>query len=409
MIARPELAAPAGSFETLEAALTYGADAVYVGLGRHNLRAHAPSFTLDTIGDAVVEAHKRGRRLYVALNTMPDDDQLAALSQDLQRLARLHNQPDAVIISDPGVLRLCRKCIPDLRLHLSTQTGAVNHESLAFWAEQGIKRVVLPRELTIAQVADLANRSSIETEIFVHGAMCMSISGRCLLGAYLSGRHPNRGDCPQPCRFSYRLESVQSADREWALDIEETGRGAYFLNAKDLNTLSILPRLVRTGVSAFKIEGRNKSVHYLGAVVRTYRQALDRCAADPDDYAADPLWVGELEQIDHRPYTTGFYGGDYRLQSVMQSKAASRVRVLGMVKGFTAGKEPVIDVKNPFEEGETIEVLPANPSAAPYSLRVESIRDLAGRSVCRAVTNCLVSVYASSSLHRGDIIRRIVA
>jgi putative protease len=237
--------------------------------------------------------------------------------------------------------------------------------------------------------------------------MCVSISGRCLLGAYVAGRHPNRGDCPQPCRLSYRITAEHpGAMQQRAFIAEEGERGVYLLNAKDLCTLPILPALAATGVSALKIEGRTKSVHYLVAVVRTYRQALDKAISDPAGYAPDPAWIAELDRIDHRPYTTGFYTGEYRLQSVAEAKTASKTRAVGMVKGFTESGNPVIDVKNPFDAGEELQVCPAQPAASPYTLRVERLTDLAGRAIDRAVTNCL-AVIPGAALKRADLLRRV--
>ncbi len=409
----PELSAPAGSFECVQAACDYGADAVYIGIGRHNLRAHCANFTVDELGPVLEYVKGKNRKLYCALNTMPDDRALAEIETILSECASLNLSPDAFIISDPGVFSLCRRVLAKVALHLSTQTGTFNVESAKFWKRQGIARVILPREMPLERIASLTAASGMETEMFVHGAMCVSVSGRCLLGAYLTGRHPNWGDCSQPCRLKYRIapcRDEKTDGAEWLTVEEDCDRsgagGSFILNSKDLNTLSILPRVVATGVSSLKIEGRNKSPHYVASVVKVYREALDTCIKDPGGYRVRHEWTEELERLDHRPYTTGFYAGERELQETGRSQALSGLRVVASVKALLADGKAVVDVKNPFAIGDRFNVLPVKTGSAPFTAQLSSLADLSGNPIERAVTNRVVVISADSPLRVGDMLRR---
>lgn len=403
----PELLAPAGDFAIAQMAFDHGADAVYIGVGQLNLRAHSPNFAVDDLPELLETAANLGKKVYVALNIMPDDRRLDEVESTLHSIKNIGSLPDAFIISDPGVLLLCKKVLPQVDLHLSTQTGACNSLSLQFWQSQGISRVVLPRELNLTQISRLSSLKQVETEIFIHGAMCVSISGRCLLGAYLNGRHPNMGDCPQPCRFQYRISSVESSSQnDCHFDAEEDKNGVYLLNSKDLCTLSILPAVIATGVNSLKIEGRNKSIHYVASVVKTYRQALDECLKDPQNYVVRKEWIDELEKVEHRPYTTGFYGEDSIMQEVFSSKAASNSRVLGIVKGVLEGGIPVIDVKNSFAVSDVLEVLPVKRFSSPFTLSFSHFTDLSGNPMQKIPSNRLLCGHgASVRLYPGDMLR----
>lgn len=402
-----ELLAPAGNFSIAQMAFDHGADAVYVGVGQLNLRAHSPNFAVDDLPELLETAAKRSKKVYIALNIMPDDRRLDEVESTLHRIKNLGFLPDAFIISDPGVLLLCKKILPQVALHLSTQTGSCNSLSLQFWKTQGISRVVLPRELNLTQISRLSHLKQVETEIFVHGAMCVSISGRCLLGAYLNGRHPNMGDCPQPCRFQYSISSVEPSSQDnCSFDAEEDKNGVYLLNSKDLCTLSILPAIIAAGVNSLKIEGRNKSIHYVASVVKTYREALDTCLKDPQNYVVHKEWIDELEKIEHRPYTTGFYGEDSIMQEVFSSKAASNSRVIGIVKGVLEGGIPVIDVKNSFAVSEVLEVLPVKRYSSSYNISFSHFTDLSGNRVQKIPSNRLLCGHgASVRLYPGDMLR----
>ncbi len=405
---KPELLAPAGNYECLEAAFNHGADAVYVGIGPFNLRANSPNFSPDELPQVMRCAWERDKKVYAVLNTMPTNAQLEQIEAFLKELSQQEILPDAFVVSDPGIITLCKEYLSEMPLHLSTQTGTFNNRSVKFWADQGISRVVLPREFTLEQIKAVSDLGVSETEIFIHGAMCVSISGRCLLGAYLTGRHANQGECPQPCRFQYAIApkgSDDTATPEW-FHAEEDEQGVYLLNSKDLNTLPILPDIIATGVNSLKIEGRNKSVHYVSAVVKTYRTALDRYFENSQNYSTEPEWFEELEQLDHRPYTTGFYGEDYSMQETSASKAQSRIRVVGVVKGLLKDGSAVVDIKNPFVAREKLNILPVNKKIAPYDISVSSITDLNGNTLERALTNRIAVVESGDKFAVGDIIRR---
>lgn len=412
----PELLAPAGTFECLRAACDHGADAVYVGIGRFNLRARSGNFSVEELENAITYVKKNGRRIYAALNIMPGDGVLDQIEKIIQALSACDSLPDALIVSDPGVISLCRQYLNSVPLHLSTQTGTCNYLSARFWQGQGITRIVLPREMTLEEVAAFNKKVTVETELFVHGAMCVSISGRCLLGAYLGGRHghANRGDCPQPCRLKYRIvpvEGDETSDAE-GLTIEEfpgvpgPGGEAYLLNSKDLNTLSLLPNIIETGVSALKIEGRNKSPHYVASVVKVYREALDFFLENPSKYSVRPQWTEELDRLDHRTYTTGFYGSDRDLQDVHFSQTLSGLRITGSVKGVLTNGEAVIDVKNPFTIMDAFNVLPVRKGETPFELRLNALTDINGNPIDRAITHRVVLAECGSRLRVGDMLRK---
>ncbi len=410
---KPELLAPAGNFETLHAAFLHGADAVFLGVGILNLRAYSENFSVDDLPEIMRIAGEYSGKVYLVLNTMPNDDQIIEVEQFLIQLANSPIKPSAMIVSDPGVIRLCGKIVPEIELHLSTQTGTFNSESLKFWAEQGITRVVLPREFSLEQIAHSVSQEICEIEVFVHGAMCVSVSGRCLMGAYISGRHPNHGECSQPCRFSYDIVARDGAGNlmpDKGFSVEEENGTAYIFNSKDLNTLEIIPQLIETGVHSLKIEGRNKSVHYVSSVIKAYRAAIDGYFEKGDSYVLPESYRTELELLDHRPYTTGFVGGDAQMQSVSFAKEKSKIRVVGVVKEVLPNCVAVVDVKNPFKTEELLSILPANAKVAPYNLAFTEIVDLSGNSMNTAITNRGVCVKNSSEnkLKVGDMIRRVI-
>jgi putative protease len=266
---------------------------------------------------------------------------------------------------------------------------------------------VLPREFSLQDVSDITASGVMETEVFVHGAMCMAISGRCLLGAYLSGRHANRGDCPQPCRLAYRIAPVEGADGsapEWFEAVEDP-QGTHLLNARDLNTLDLLPHIVATGVSALKVEGRTKSEHYVATVIGVYREALDMCLAESGRYAVKGSWREQLDRIEHRTYTTGFLGGEYQMQAVHAPKATGGYRLVGVVREVVDGGA-VVEVKNPFAAGDFVQVLAGRSGTVKQDVEIRRVRDLHGRSVDRATANRIVVAECSVPLRVGDMLRR---
>ncbi len=410
---KPELLAPAGNFESLHAAFSHGADAVYLGMGTLNLRAYSENFSAADLPEIMEVAEKYSGKVYLVLNTMPNDEQIAEVESFLNELADSPAKPNAMIVSDPGVIRLCSKIVPEMELHLSTQTGTFNAESLRFWSDLGITRIVLPREFTMDQIGKSVNNGICEIEVFVHGAMCVSVSGRCLMGAYINGRHPNHGECSQPCRFSYDIVARDGAGNimpDKGFSVEEENGTAFIFNSKDLNTLEILPDLIKTGVHSLKIEGRNKSVHYVSSVVKAYRAAIDGFFEE-SDFELPKQYHDELNQLDHRPYTTGFIGGDESMQATSYAKEKSRIRVVGVVKETLEGGVAVVDVKNPFLPDEKLSILPVNRKIDPYELAFSEISDLTGNVQEKAITNRVVCCKNESGakLKVGDMIRRVLS
>ena len=306
---RPELLAPAGDVEKLGFAYQYGADAAYAGAGAFSLRAPS-GLSLEDIESGMRLARAKGKRLYLALNAFARPQDMRLLPQYLEQLAQL--RPHAFIVSDPGVFRLCQKHAPDVPLHISTQANSMNGETLRFWSELGASRVVLSRELSLAESAAMAGEAAaaygLESEIFVHGALCISYSGRCLLSTYLNSRSANQGDCSQPCRWSYALCEEKRPGQYFPL--EEDDRGSYVLNSRDLCLLPQLPVLLAGGFSSWKIEGRNKSAYYVANVTRVYRAALDDCLRqEAGEWACAGSWLEELGRVSHREYTDNFAFG----------------------------------------------------------------------------------------------------
>jgi U32 family peptidase len=298
-----ELLAPAGNLEKLKTAVLFGADAVYCGIGSYSLRAPEASFTIADLAEGLIFAHTYNCRVYLALNIFAFDEDLSEMKELATEALELG--VDAFIVSDPGVLAMLRSLDPQAKIHLSTQANTTNSESVKFWSEQGVSRIVLARELSLEQVKVIKkNNPDTELELFVHGAMCISYSGRCLLSQFLNNRSANRGLCTQPCRWEYRIREVSRTEE---LAISENERGTYILNSRDLCLINHLPALVAAGVDSLKIEGRMKTAYYVAAVTRIYRQALDSYQRSPEAYLFNPDWLTELEKVSHRPYTTGFY------------------------------------------------------------------------------------------------------
>jgi U32 family peptidase len=297
----PELLAPAGSLEKARIAFLYGADAVYLGGKAFSLRAYARNLHDEELAAAVFLAHQSNRKVYVTVNAFARDTDIDRLPPFLEYLDEI--RADGLIVSDPGVLVLARKHAPGTPIHLSTQANTTNSMSARFWEDQGIKRVNLARELTFREIAEIRRRTSLEIEMFVHGAMCVSYSGRCLLSAFLTGRSANRGLCSQPCRWSYRL--VEEKRPGEYFPIHEDASGAFIFNSKDLCLIDELRDLAALAIDAFKIEGRMKGALYLASVVRAYRQALDGCRSAPETDRTPGRWRRELDRMSHRPYSKG--------------------------------------------------------------------------------------------------------
>lgn len=300
----PELVIPAGNPEKLQTAVLYGADAVYVGISGLSLRAGGAEFELADLATGIETAHQKGVKVYAALNIFARNRDLAHIEPTVRELAGL--RVDAVIVSDPGMLRLVQKAAPDLAVHLSTQANITNVEAVRFWRDQGVKRIVLARELNLQEVAEIAGLvPEVELELFIHGAMCVAYSGRCFLSEMRTGRSSNHGECTQPCRWEHLL--VEKTRPNDPFILEEDGRYSYLLSSKDLCMIEYLSEVWQAGVTALKVEGRMKSAYYVAVVTRVYRQAIRELLKSPENYQCRPEWLAELGKISNRGYTTGFY------------------------------------------------------------------------------------------------------
>ena len=302
---KPELLAPAGNMEKLKMALLYGADAVYLGGKAFGLRAFGGNFTNEELQEAVDFAHKLGKKIYVTVNIFPHNSDIAKLPAYLTFLNEI--KVDAILVADLGVFTLAKEYAPDVELHISTQANNTNWAAVNAWAELGASRVVLAREMSLEEIKEIREKCSVELEMFVHGAMCISYSGRCLMSNYLTGRDANRGSCAQPCRWNYAL--VEEKRPGQYFPVLEDERGTYIFNSKDMCLLPYLPDVIASGVDSLKIEGRMKSVHYAASVVKAYREAIDSYFAAPEQFEVKKEWVEELDKVSHRAYTAGFYYG----------------------------------------------------------------------------------------------------
>ncbi|HHT96972.1 MAG TPA: U32 family peptidase [Clostridiales bacterium] len=306
---KPELLIPAGDLEVLKIAVLYGADAVYIGGDMYGLRAKAKNFTLEKMKEGIRFAHNHGKKVYVTANITAHNDDLLGIKKyfnDLKSFAA--DKPDAIIISDPGVFNIAKEVIPEIEIHISTQANNTNYETYKFWHRLGAKRVVSARELSLEELTQLRMNipSDMEIETFVHGAMCIAYSGRCLLSNYFTGRDANKGACTHSCRWKYHI--VEETRPGEYLPIEENERGTYIFNAKDLCMIEYIPELVKAGINSFKIEGRMKNALYVATVARTYRKAIDEFFEDSNIYNKNKdIYLDEIKRSIHRQYSTGFF------------------------------------------------------------------------------------------------------
>lgn len=395
---KAELLAPAGNDLKLRTALYFGADAVYLGGKHFSLRTFADNFTQDELKSAVAYAHSLGKKVYVTANVYAKNADFVALKEYFIQLDEFG--VDAVIVSDPGIVYFVKKYAPNLQIHLSTQANTTNAYAVRFWQEQGVSRVILARELSLKEIKEIHDFvPEIELEAFVHGAMCISYSGRCLLSDYLDGRSSNRGACVQPCRWRYEIRALNptNGQAEW-LPIEEDEKGTYIFNSKDLNMLSRLQEMEGAGICSFKIEGRMKSAYYLATVINAYRKFMD----GGDEKTAEE----ELLKVAHRDYTQAYADGK-NTQTVNYTDSQSKgefvyiADVLGAKDGFVTVK-----MRNRFKTGEVLEVLsPSDEFRKAFT--VEEVYDSKGERTddCKLVGD-LYSIKCPLPLKEGDFLRR---
>lgn len=344
---KPELLAPAGNMNKLETAIRFGADAVYAAAKEYGLRAFADNFTFDELKRATELLHSQGRKLYVTVNTYADERDLKGLEEFAERLS--DTGADAALVSDLGVFSIMKKYAPGLQLHVSTQANVTNSAAAAMWADLGASRIVLARETQLKDIPAIKRGAGVEIEAFVHGAMCIAYSGRCLLSAYFTDRSGNRGECVQSCRWQYGITELSRGE---TLPIEEDKRGTYLLSSKDLCLIEYLHELADAGVDSFKIEGRIKSEYYVAGVVNAYRRAIDDMAAGRP---FDVRLLEEMQKISHRGYTTGFYFGE-RGGSTGEPKPTASYDFIAVVTEGGDGYAEV-EMRNRFAAGDTLEVL----------------------------------------------------
>ncbi|MDO4868944.1 MAG: U32 family peptidase [Bacillota bacterium] len=369
-----ELLAPAGDLEKLKIAVDYGADAVYFGGEMFSLRAGAGNLTIDEIREGVSYAHERGVRCHMTLNVIAHNEDLEPLRDYVKKIRDI--PADAFIVSDPSVIMMIREVIPDAVIHLSTQANTTNYLTAGMWHAFGVKRIVLARELTMDEIREIREKTDedLELEAFVHGAMCISYSGRCLLSNFMTGRDANRGACAHPCRYKYRLEEEKRPGEYWPVD--EDDRGTYIFNSKDLCMIEHIPELAASGVCSLKIEGRMKSIFYIAHVVKAYRQAIDAYYADPAGYAFQDEWFHEMCKASHREFTTGFYFNKPTSedQNYLTSAYTRDYSFTGLVKDYDPGTGiATVEQRNKMDIGDTIEVF--GPAGGFFAQKLEYMTD----------------------------------
>lgn len=375
-----ELLAPAGDLEKLKTAVDYGADAVYFGGELFSLRAGAGNLTIPQMEEGIAYAHGRNVRCYLTLNIFAHNEDILPLEDYLIKIKAL--DIDAFIVSDPGIMLMIREVMPQAEIHLSTQANMTNYKTARFWQQQGVKRIVLARELTFEEIRLLRQKlpEEMELEAFVQGAMCISYSGRCLLSNFMIERDANRGQCAHPCRWKYALVEEQRPGEYYP--VEEDERGTYILNSRDLCMIDHIPELVSAGIASAKIEGRMKSSFYVATVVGAYRRAIDAYYADPERYAFREEWMRELKKVSHREFTTGFYFNQptNKDQNYQTSAYTREYQFIGVVRSYDPDtKMAVVEQRNKMTVGEEIEVF--GPYTDYFSQKLEVLLDEEGNPI----------------------------
>lgn len=402
----PELLIPAGSLEVLKIAVVFGADAVYIGGEEFGLRAKAKNFSLKEMEEGIAFAHAHGAKVYVTANIFAHNEDLAEVSGYFEELKQI--KPDALIISDPGVYRIAKEVCPEIERHISTQANNTNYGTYLFWHAQGAKRVVSARELSLAEIKEIRNRipDDMEIETFIHGAMCISYSGRCLLSNYLTGRDANQGACTHPCRWKYSI--VEETRPHEYMPVFENERGTYIFNSKDLCMIEHIPELMEAGIDSFKIEGRMKTALYVATVSRTYRKAIDDCMESPDLYLKNlPWYVSQISNCTYRQFTTGFFFGkpSQEAQIYDNNTYLKEYTYLGLVEACIREGVCAISQRNKFSVGEEIEVM--KPNGENTAAVVRSIWDEDGNEMESAPhPQQKLSVDLGVPVERYDILRR---
>ncbi len=394
-----ELLAPAGDFEKLRTAVHYGADAVYLGDSRLSLRGKAGNFNAAEMREAVGYARRKGVKVYVTVNIFPHNSDLRVIEEHIALLEEVG--PDAVIVSDPGVFTMFRKKAPQLDLHVSTQANVTNAESARFWEGLGAKRIVLSRELSVDEIRQIRERTDVVLEVFVHGSMCISYSGRCYISSFLAHRSANTGECTNSCRWNYTLMEEKRPGEYFPVFHDD--RGTYLMSSRDLCMIEHLPLLAEAGVTCFKIEGRMKGINYVAGVVKTYREAVDAMAGP--GYKVEQRWIRELSMFSSRGYTTGMFFGrqpdaDYNFDGESYRMSHELVGVVLDVSGGIAK----VGLRSRFDRGDRLEYL--SPGLEGAVFETGSIQDETGAEVLSARNEDIIYMKVPAGVRKDDIIRR---
>lgn len=396
-----ELVSPAGNFEKLKTAFKFGADAVYLGGKNFSLRAAANNFSIDQMIEATSYAHNLGKQVYVTVNSFIHEDELAELKTYINELKNI--PLDGAIVSDLGVLSMFSEYAPDIPIHISTQANTVNSRAIEFYEKLGATQVVLGRELSFEDIKKIREHTSLKLEVFVHGAMCMSYSGRCLISNFMTGRNANAGACAHPCRYSYALmEETRPGE---IYPVEEDSKGTYILSSRDLCVIEHIHKFLEIGVDAFKIEGRMKGIHYQAIVARAYRKAIDAYLKDPGNYKYDPNWGKPLTEISHRPYTPGFYFEENRnkLQAATSESYTQTSLLVGVVQEKLEDNKYRVEMRNKLLAGQPL--IAITPSSdIPLPGIAEFITAKNGKSHALGNPNQIMDVQMDADLSEGCLL-----
>ncbi|WP_346663944.1 U32 family peptidase [uncultured Merdimonas sp.] len=402
---RPELLIPASSLEVLKTAVIFGADAVYIGGEAFGLRAKAKNFSMEDMREGIAFAHEHGAKVHVTVNILAHNADLPGVEEYLKELKDL--KPDALIIADPAIFELAKEICPEIERHISTQANNTNYGTYLFWWKQGARRVVSARELSLKEIWEIRQRipEEMEIESFIHGAMCISYSGRCLLSNYFTGRDANQGACTHPCRWKYAV--VEETRPGEYMPVYENERGTFIFNSKDLCMIEHIPEMIDAGIDSFKIEGRMKTALYVATVARTYRKAIDDYLEDPEKYYANMSWYrDQIKDCTYRQFTTGFYFGkpDESAQIYDNNTYIKEYTYLGIIGGETDGRYR-IEQRNKFSVGERIEIM--KPDGRNVEVTVQRILNEDGEDMESAPhSRQTLYVELSGNAQRYDILRR---
>jgi len=396
---KPELLAPAGDFEKLRTAIHYGADAVYLGDSRFSLRGKAGNFEPEELKEAINYAHTRNKKAYVTANIFPHNADLKEMEEYIEFLKDA--MPDAVIVSDPGFFMMFKKSAPEIAIHVSTQANITNSEAARFWESLGAKRLVLSRELTIDEIKGIRYKTAIELEVFVHGSICISYSGRCYISSFLTSRSANRGECTNSCRWNYTLMEEKRQGEHFP--VFEDDRGTYIMSSKDLCMIEHLHLLKDAGIDSFKIEGRMKGINYVAGVVKTYREAVD--SLGNGECAINPRWLRELSMFSSRGYTTGMFFGkqpdsDYNFDGESYRMSHELVGIILEIKDGIAK----VALRNRLDMGDAVEYL--SPELEDKLFELESMKDADGMDITTARNENTIFMPVPAGVREGDLIRR---